>query len=110
MGWRARCGLPSNPVNPAYRVQRPGSGSQLKDRKAMLVNIPSPAVSISLPHGNASRSPQPSPIDSEGETRFVMAPSDARIEYHFRAAARLCLSGPTDERSAADRGRESEGR
>jgi hypothetical protein len=40
----------------------------------------------------------------------VMAPSDARIEYHFRATARLCLNGLPNQHSAVDRSRESDGR
>ncbi len=60
--------------------------------------------------GLAPLNPWLSPTkNSEGEPCFVMAPSHDRIEFNFRASARLRLSGGPGARLAMDHGQKGSG-
>jgi AraC-like DNA-binding protein len=111
-------GNTSVPPRPAKKPRSPRSsryggnrnGRTIQESKAESRNPAETEVIAATVDGLAPLNPWPSfEKNSEGEPCFLMAPSHDRIEFSFRASARLRLSGGAGARLAADHGQKGSG-
>jgi AraC-like DNA-binding protein len=98
----------SSPRSSRYGRNR--DGRTIQKSKAESRDHAETEVFAATVDGSALLNPWLSPAKySEGEPCFVMSPSHDRIEFNFRASARLRLGGGPGSRLAADHGQKGSG-